>query len=499
MSEGNQYAAIDLGSSSFHMVVARVDQGGVHVMDRLRERVGLAAGMDADQNLDADTRKRALDCLLKFGERLAELPTTATRAVGTNTLRRAKNAREFLPKFEEALGHSIELVSGQEEARLVYLGVARSVPEYPQRRLVVDIGGSSTELIVGQGNRPIERDSVQMGHLRWSIKFFQDGFTKQAFEDAHTRARIELGGIKRRYRALGWEAVYGSSGTIKSIEAITREAGWAQSGITLDALNSLKAEILSAGDVASLRARNLAGLSHDRAVSIAGGGAILRAVFETFHIEEMVASQGALREGVLHDLLGRLHHEDARDLTIASFQQRYSVDREHAARVERTALSLFHQVCDAWSIDRLDGQRFVSWACLLHEVGLSVNHSGYHKHGAYLLRHADMPGFSRADQALLASAVGNHRRKLHLDRVSEHIGPSQLQLALQFTVLLRLAVRLHRTRSSRSQPPIAMSAKGNDLVLRFPVGWLAEHPLKHADLVDEASLLPAVGFSLNIV
>ncbi len=499
MTEAHQFAAVDLGSSSFHMVVARVENGHVHVMDRIRERVGLAAGLDDNHDLDEATRTRALEGLARFGERLAEVPEAAARAVGTNTLRRAKNAKDFLQQAEQALGHPIELISGQEEARLVYLGVSRSVPEYPRRRLVVDIGGSSTELILGQGSRPIERDSVQMGHLRWSLKFFGEKFTVEKFEEARTRARIELGALKRRYRALGWEAAYGSSGTAKAIENIGREMGWSEGGITLKSLTLLQKALLEAGTIRTLRARALPGLSDDRAESIAGGVAILRGVFETFKIETMTASQGALREGVLHDLLGRLHQDDARDVTITNFQRRYSVDREHAARVERTALTLFHQIADAWEIDRLDGQRLLSWACLLHEVGLSVNHSGHHKHGAYLLRHADMPGFSRVDQALLAAVVGGHRRRLIIDRVAEHIGPSQLQLTLRFAVLLRLAVRLHRTRSSRSLPPIIIQVEGNDLAMRFPAGWLTEHPLKRADLEDEASLLPAAGFTLSIM
>jgi len=501
MPDAGHFAAVDLGSSSFHVVVGRMENGHLHVVDRIRERVGLAAGLDAENRLDGPTADRALACIARFGERLAELPGSAIRAVGTNTLRRAKNSAEFLQAAEQALGHRIELISGQEEARLIYLGVSRSVPQYPRRRIVVDIGGSSTELILGQGARPIERDSVQMGHLRWAVKYFGEGrFTEEAFEEARTRARLELGSLKRRYRTLGWEVAYGSSGTARAIEAIGREAGWSEDGITPRSLAQLEEELLDAGTVGELRERALPGLSYDRATSIAGGVAILSAVFETLKIEEMVASQGALREGVLHDLIGRMHDDDARDVTIANFRDRYSIDRQHAARVEKTTLTLFHQVADPWALHRLDGQRFLSWACQLHEVGLSVNHSGYHKHGAYLIRNADMPGFSRADQALLAAVVRCHRRKLLPERVALHLGPSQVETALRFTILLRIAARLHRTRSSKTLPPIEMtvSGDGTEIGLRFPRGWLAEHPLKRADLLDEASLLPAVGYSLEL-
>jgi len=499
MPDSHHFAAVDLGSNSFHMVVARYEDGHLHIIDRLRERVALAGGLDDKHNLDEATRARALACLSRFGERIADVPRAAARAVGTSTLRRAKNSGEFLVDAERALGHPIELISGQEEARLVYLGVSRSVPEFPHRRIVVDIGGGSTELIVGDGANPLERDSVQMGHLRWTLKFFPDGvFTAKALAEARTRAQIELGGLKRRYRALGWEVAYGSSGTARAIETIGQAAGWSDGGITPASLAALQAAIVDAGSVAALKQAGIPGLSADRAEVIAAGVAILSGVFETLQIEEMTASQGALREGVLHDLLGRSRQEDARDTTIQSFQRRYSVDVAHAARVERTALTLFHQISDTWEIDRLDGQRFLSWACLLHEVGLSVNHSGYHKHGAYLLGNADMPGFSRADQALLAAVVGNHRRKLSRDRFTDSIGPTQREVALRFTVLLRLAVRLHRTRSARSLPPIVIATKGNDITLRFPSGWLTDHPLKGADLEDEASLLPSVGFSLTL-
>lgn len=496
------FAAVDLGSSSFHVVVGRVENGHLHVMDRIRERVGLAAGLDAEGRLDAPSAERAIACLARFGERLAELPADSIRAVGTSTLRRAKNSAEFLEAAEQALGHRIELISGQEEARLIYLGVSRSVPQYPRRRIVVDIGGGSTELILGQGSRPIERDSVQMGHLRWAVKYFSDGrFTEEAFEEARTRARLELGALKRRYRTLGWEVAYGSSGTAKAVEEIAREAGWSEDGITQRALERLEEELLDAGTVAELQARALPGLSVDRATSIGGGVSILRAVFETLKIDKMVASQGALREGVLHDLVGRMHDEDARDVTITNFGDRYSIDRQHAARVEKTTLTLFHQVADPWGLNRLDGQRFLSWACQLHEVGLSLNHSGFHKHGAYLIRNADMPGFSRADQALLAAVVRCHRRKLLPERVALHLGPSQVETALRFSILLRIATRLHRTRSSKTLPPIEMTVAGDageEIRLRFPRGWLDEHPLKRADLLDEASLLPAVGYSLTL-
>ena len=498
MTTPDQLAVIDLGSNSFQMVVARSDQGRLNIVDRLREPIALARGLDADNNLDDPTRARALECLARMGERLREVPATAVRAVGTNTLRRARNAREFLQDAEVALGHPIELISGKEEARLIYQGVVRNLPEFPRRRLVVDVGGGSTELILGHGAQPVERDSIQMGHLRWAVKFFDGKATPKAFRKAETRARLELGGLKRRYRALGWEIAVGSSGTSRAIDAIVAAAGWADRGITLQGLDKLTELIIEARTPTGLVALSLPGLSPDRAQVLAGGVAILKAVFDTLHIEEMTASAGAMREGVLYDLLGRIHHDDARDATIDDLQRRYSIDRQHAARIERTALSLFHQVATPWGLERLEGQRFISWAALLHEIGLSVSHSSYHKHGAYLIKNGDMAGFSRDDQEMLSAIVAGHRRKLTGERLAPYVGPARLPVALKLTTILRLAARLHRTRSSRSLPDIALAAEGTDLVLTFPPGWLDENPLKAADLEDEASVLRAAGMHLSV-
>jgi len=494
-----QLAVIDLGSNSFQMVVARVDNGQLHVVDRLREPVGLVGGLDAENNLDETIRVAALACLSRMGERLRDLPRAKVRAVGTNTLRRAKNARAFIEDAEAALGHRIEIIGGQEEARLVYQGAARNLPEYPRRRLVIDVGGGSTELVLGHGKEPIERDSIQIGHLRWAIKFFADGITARAFDEAETRARLELGGLKRRYRALGWEIAVGASGTFRAVDAILSAQGWSVEGVRCEGLTKLRAVLIEAGTVEALVARNLPGLSTDRARSIAGGVAILSAIFDTLAIEEMTASQGALREGVLYDLLGRIHHDDARDHTIDILQRRYSIDRQHAARVERTTLTLFHQVAGPWKLGRLHGQRFLSWAALLHEIGLSVNHSSHHKHGAYLIKNCDMPGFSRNDQEMLAAIVAGHRRKVTAERLAPYIGPARLQTALKLVTILRLAVRLHRTRSSRTLPDIELEANGSALTMTFPPHWLDEHPLKRADLLDEASILRAAGFDLAIV
>ena len=499
MGSPEHVAALDLGSNSFHLVVARVGEGRPHIVDRMREQVGLAAGLDADNRLDDATFSKAIDVLTRFGERVRHLPQGAVRAVGTNSLRRARNSAPFLAEASRVLGHRVEIVSGQEEARLVYLGVARHVPELPARRLVVDLGGGSTELILGEGLAPIERDSVQMGHLRWTIRYFAQGLiTEKGFAAGGTHARLELGELKRRYQALGWDVAYGSSGTVRTIEEVLLGSGWSTRGITREGLARLERTLVSAGSLAAVLALELPGISPDRVDGLAGGACILAAVFDTLKIEEMTASQGALREGLLYDLFGRIHHEDARDLTIADFQRRYLVDRSHAARVERTALAILAQVAQAWEIDPEEGPRFLSWAARLHEIGLSVNHSGHHKHGAYLLQHADMAGFSRDDQQVLAALVGGQRRKLRPDRVAPTMSEARRELCFHLTIALRLAVRLHRTRSSDGVPQLEVRAAGRELRIRLPPRFLEEHPLRRAELQDEAAVLRSAGITLRL-
>jgi len=486
-------AAVDLGSNSFHLVVAQVDHGGIKVIDRLRERVALAEGLGDDRKLSSEAIERALACLARFGQRLKGLPPGAVRAVGTNTLRRAANARSVLSKLEEALGFPIEVIPGREEARLIYLGVIHSLSDDSERRLVVDIGGGSTELILGEGFDSIETDSLQMGCVGWSRRFFASGeLTREAMRKARIAAGQELQTLARRYRSLGWQTCLGSSGTIVAVEEILRANGWSEGGIAQKGLRKLRKALYAAAHVDKLE---LLGLQADRAPVLAGGIAILSAVVDALEVDRMAASPGALREGLLFDLLGRIRHEDVRDRTIRRFAATWHVDLEQAVRVERTALALLAQVESAWELQGAEHTRRLGWAARLHEIGLAIAYSGYHKHGAYIAANADMPGFSREDQQLLSLLVLTQRRKLSAESFA--FLPGRLgEQALRLAALLRLAVLLNRSRGSRPLPVPRASAETKRLELTFPEGWLAEHPLSQADLEQETSALAEAGIEL---
>ena len=489
------YGAVDLGSNSFHMFVVRLVSDELEVLDRLRDRVRLAAGLDSNNHLTEEAESRALRSLERFGERLRDIPPQLVRAVGTNTLRRAHDANAFLRRASEALGHQIEIISGLEEARLIYLGVSHSLPDSPERRLVVDIGGGSTECIIGERFEPLEAASLYMGCVSYTMRFFPDGeISEKNLLQAETAARVELETIERRLRTLGWHASFGSSGTVIAIEQILRENDWNSQGISRKGLRKLRKAMLRAGNTKNL---SLPGLKTDRAPVLAGGLAILNAVFESLEIEEMSSSTGALREGLLYDLLGRIRHEDVRDRTIERLVRQHGVDREQAARVERTALDCLEQVADRWELPDLETRQLFVWVARLHEVGRAVSYSGYQKHGAYLVAHSVMPGFSTDDQMLLAALVGNHRRKLALETFEElrSVSPDRV---LKLCVLLRLAVLVNRGRSPRPLPLFKVVADKNKLTVGFPEGWLEEHPLASADLAEETSLLKKVDFQLSV-
>lgn len=491
-------AAVDLGSNSFHLVVARFEHTQVRVVDRIREPVALAAGFDAHRALEVDTQERALACLARFGQRLREMHPGSVRAVGTSALREAENARAFLARAEEALGHPIEVVSGQEEARLIYAGVAHTQTGEPTagvaRRLVVDIGGGSTELILGEGMTPKRMDSLHMGCVSFSQRFFPGGrLTEDAFQRAGVAARQELQTIVEIYRSRGWGKAIGSSGTILSAEQMLRELSPTEDALTVRGLRRLIKVVIAAENVARL---TLPGLKAERAAQIAGGLAILEAVFDSLGIDRMETSNGALREGVLYDLLGRIRHEDVREPTVAAMMLRYHVEKSQADRVEQTALDMQEQTAGAWQIEGEAPRQFLQWAARLHEIGLSVSWSGYHKHSAYLVEHAEMPGFSRDDQRFLAAILLGHRRKLSRESFAELAG-ERWTLAMHLCVLLRLAARLNRSRASTPLPELEVTAAKGRLMMRFPPSWLDAHPLTRADLAEEVEALAAVGLHLR--
>lgn len=488
-------AAVDLGSNSFRMVIARRVGDELRLVDRLREGVRLAGYLDADQHIEEKGIERALGALEIFGQRLRDFPSDTVRAVGTNTLRKARNAQAFLKVAQQALGHPIEVVSGQEEARLIFVGVAHSLAG-DLRRVVVDIGGGSTECIIGQGPDPQVAASLYMGCVGYTQKFFSDGcITAKQFREAETAARLELRSIKADFKRRGWEQAVGSSGTAQAVADILRAQGWSDGGITSDGMQKLKRVLLEAATVDNL---HLEGLRRERTRVLAAGLAILIAAFDSLRIERMVVSPGAMREGLLYDLYGRLSHRDAREPTILRFVSQYRVDVEQARRVGAVALDCLRQVADGWGLDLEPTSHVMRWAAQLHEIGLAVSHGAYHKHGAYLLEHSDMPGFSMQDQALLALLVRGHRRKFPRELFYETLPKSRARQAIRLCRLLRLACVLARSRSTRELPRLRLEAKGKKLTLRFPVGWLDRHPLTEADLWQESERMESVGYRLEV-
>ncbi len=493
MTQPDLIAALDLGSNSFHMVVARALEGDqLQVLDQLKIRVRLAAGLDEGGHLSAEAQDRAIEALEHFGQRVRDMPRGSVRAVATNTLRRSRSPLPFLVRAHRALGHPIEVISGREEARLIYQGVARdAVAE--GRRLVVDIGGGSTELIVGEGLDPLLLDSLYMGCVSWSLRFFPGGrITAAGMEAAVTAARLELEAVERRYRGLGWASAVGSSGTIKAISRTLIAQGLDPRAIRSEGLEHLRRSLVAAGHSEAL---SLPGVSAQRRPVFPGGVAILSAVFEALEIRSMLATRAALREGLLYDLLGRRTGDDTREATISRFAERLRVDRAQARRVERTALGLFDQVSSTWELSQ-DHRMVLGWAARLHEVGVFLTYSGYHKHGAYLVAHSDLPGFSQQAQGALAALILSHRGRLDSQRMAQYY-PAPSRKLLQTAALLRLAVRLHRGRSPKGAPELRLRAEGEALSLRFPEGWLARHPMTRADLETEAATLLAAGFTLT--
>lgn len=483
-------AAVDLGSNSFRLQIGRIVDNQIYPLDGLKETVRLAAGLTAEKYLDAPAQKRGLVALSRFAERLRGFEPGAVRAVATNTLRVAKNAAGFLQQAETVLGFPIEVIAGREEARLIYLGVAHTLPNTGQRQFVIDIGGGSTEFAIGRNFAPIELESLYMGCVSYSLRFFPEGrIDRNSFKEAELAARRELQGIVRAYRETGWDRVIGSSGTAKAIVDLLETNGFSDHGITRNGLERLCAELVHAGTPSRMRLR---GLRDDRMLVLPGGLAIMSAIFKEFALDRMDFSEGALRLGVLYDQLGRYHHDDMREATVNRFMQRYEVDRRQAARVAQTALALLQQLVPLAKEEGQPDAQFLVWAAHLHEIGISVAHSSYHKHSAYIIANADMPGFSRRDQMRLSRLVLGHRGKL------ERAQPLEKE-ATEWTLIfcLRIAVLLHRARDDQALPPLTtqFTSHGFRLVM---TGDLKALPLTAAALADEAAQWAAVGGELHI-
>ncbi|MCA9323168.1 MAG: Ppx/GppA family phosphatase [Planctomycetes bacterium] len=476
------------------MVIARLDHGEPLLIDRIREQVQLGGGLDHEGRLDAAAMDRAVACLERFGQRLRESPAIRVRAVGTATFRSAE-LLDFLPRAQTALGAPIEVISGTEEARLVYLGVARSLGFDSGARLVVDIGGRSTECIVGERSRPIEAHSLAMGCVSFTDQFFGDArFDRDQFRTAVLAAELELEPIRRRFRDLGWVEAAGSSGTVRAVAAAIEALQPGSSRIDPAGLKALARSLIKAGNADAIA--RLPGVKDERAGVLVAGVAILTAVFERLGVESMTVSPGALREGLMYDLLGRIKHEDVRERTVTAWQSRFAIDTAHAARVERTARRILNGVSAAWGLADEDCEAFLAWAARLHELGLSVAWSQNQRHAEYIVGNADLAGFSRDEQSVLAALIGSHRRRVRDVKFSGL--PERWRVRMpKLTAVLRLAVLLERSRGPRRVPAIEYRASDGALHLDFPAEWLRSHPLTRLDLEQEASRQSSLGVAFT--
>jgi exopolyphosphatase/guanosine-5'-triphosphate,3'-diphosphate pyrophosphatase len=468
--EYNTLGAVDLGSNTFHLAIARVAGDQIYPLDSMKETVRLASGLTDEKQLDAAAQDRALAALRRFSERLAGMPREAVRVVGTNALRVAKNAAPFLRRAEGVLGFPIEVVPGREEARLIYLGVVHSLPMSNENRLVVDIGGGSTECIIGQKLKPTTVESLYMGCVSYTRRYFADGrIEKKALRQAQFAAREQVQAIAARFEKAGWAEAVGSSGTARSIAEVLARNGRASGGITAAGLEWLRGELIAAGD---LRRLSIPGLREDRIPVIAGGVAIMSGVFDELRIDEMTVAEGALRDGVLWDLLGRVHHRDIREVTVDEFARRYHVDAVQASRVEALARGLLDLLDDGRG-DLAAVADFLRWAARLHEIGISIAQGAYHKHSAYILANADMPGFSRQEQGWLSNLVLAQRGKLAKMRAAFDDDPRLAALAF----CLRVAVIFYRSRRALDLPRIEAARTAHAFRLDVEPAWLAEHTL----------------------
>jgi exopolyphosphatase/guanosine-5'-triphosphate,3'-diphosphate pyrophosphatase len=488
----SEIAAVDLGSNSFRLQMARLVDGQLLFHDSLREMVRLGAGLGKDKVLDADSQKRAIGCLKRFGERLRGLEPRAVRAVATNTFRVARNAPQLLDAAQDALGFPIEIIAGREEARMIFVGVSHGLTVTGRKRLVIDIGGGSTEFIIGSGFEPQQMESLYMGCVSYSMRFFGDGKLGEGnLRRAEIAARSEIQGIRQHFSSGHWQEAVGSSGTARALGEILRLNGWSDGAITRQGMAKLRSLMLKARELKNLQ---LEGLSTERLPSFPGGFCIMSAAFDELDIEHMTVASGALREGVLYELLGRMHRHDTREETVARFKRRYHVDAQQARRVQASATGLLKQVAHRLQMGEQAAMQYVAWAAKLHEIGISIAHSGYHKHSAYIIENADMPGFSRMEQQMLGLLVRCQRRS-----ISKLPLPPLDDDRCVMILVLRLAVLLHRNRMDTPLTKLEFGWNRSGFSLAVAADWLARNPLTEAALQAEVAYWKDAGvaFSLN--
>jgi exopolyphosphatase / guanosine-5'-triphosphate,3'-diphosphate pyrophosphatase len=479
-------AAVDLGSNSFRLEIGRVEGSHIARHGYWKETVRLAAGIDESNRLSKKAIEAAVETLARINERLRGMKAEHVRAVGTQTLRQARNLDQFLLEAQHALGFPIEVISGREEARLVFEGCMHTLPHSSARRLVVDIGGASTELIVGRGFEAENAESFKVGCVNLSMRFFKDGkIDRSSLKKAQVATAAEIEEAVTVFSRANWDEAYGSSGTVGAVSEILRAQGWSDGTITPEGLFRLRQALLDAGEIRRIR---LAGMKPDRQEVLAGGVAVLSAVFEALGVQEMRPARGALRVGVLYDLLGRREQKDLRDASVQRMQARFGVDRGQAQRVAALATQLRGALQPA----AVDTEKCLRWAALLHEVGFVISHADHHKHSAYLIAHSDLAGFSTNDQQQVATLVLAQRGNLKKVRESlAERGQSARILAL------RLAVIVAHARRPVELPEWSLKFD-RGIEFGLDAEWLARHPLTQYLLEEEAGHWERVGVAFKL-
>ncbi|RKF21508.1 Ppx/GppA family phosphatase [Alginatibacterium sediminis] len=481
-------AALDLGSNSFHLLIADLEDGELRVRDRVKEMVRMGWGLKSDGSLDAETWERALECLSRFGERLRELQSGNVRIVGTKTLRSLKKSEQFLAQAEQLLGHPIEIISGDEEARLVYVGVARYKTPKQGKRLVIDIGGGSAEVILGQALDIELKESLDMGCVALTRRFFkQSKVSAKRLQKAHVYCAGQLQPVVQAFLRETWDECLGASGTIKAVAQVCIAQQWSEGAITLKSLN----KIVKLYQEHSSTELSIDGLSKDREPVFLGGVVVLRALFEGLGIESMISAQWAIREALLYELTGRLDHHDIRPASIQKLSERFHVDQDYAELVSLNACHLLEQASENWNLDTQQATQALQWAAKLILVGLDISHSDFHKHGSYIVQHFDLAGFSRSEQQALAALVRAHRK-----RFPSKLFPIQNTNLLRLCLLLRLAVILSRGKKNSVTDTIEFEVTKHTLRLTVSQEWVAESPLTIADLENEVRYYDDLGYRL---
>lgn len=493
----NLLAAIDLGSNSFHLVVAKEDRDEIHILETRGEKVRLASGLDDQHRLSEEAQLRGLECLKGFASRVQGLPTHRVKILATNALRKAINRNEFIERAEGILGHPVSVISGREEARLIYKGVSHTCADEGGQRFVVDIGGGSTEFIIGTGFTPLALESLHMGCISYTQRFFPKGkLTPKAFEQAILAAKRELLNIRIQYRSLGWNVCIGASGTVRAIERVCSGLNTQpHEGIFLQCLYGMKHALIEAGHIDNFTAPLI---KSNRKPTLAGGLSILIAIFEELGIDYMEYSEGALREGALYEMIGQKAHKDVQERTLKAMQERFRVDLNQVEHVEQTAIALWSDIKDQWSDSELPAERWLIWSAKLHTIGIAIAHNQFHKHGAYIIKVADMLGFTRKTQQVLSFLVRAHRRKFPEDVLSELPKHTQVT-AKRLAVILRLAVLIHHAQEPDQIPKVRLSINDlNEVTMHFDPILIEEMPITYYDFLSEQRHLSTVGIQLHL-